>query len=83
MLSAPPPTTRRCLLNMSFPPPPPGKSTSINMLTGFLEPSKGTAMIEGLDIRKDVGVGRAGISSIVLATCREGRGEPSNSLFYW
>ncbi|GLC69187.1 hypothetical protein PLESTF_000800000 [Pleodorina starrii] len=27
-----------------------GKSTSINMLTGFLEPSAGTARIEGLDI---------------------------------
>lgn len=36
------------------------------MLTGFLEPSKGTAMIEGLDIRKDVGAGR-------VAT--EGRGQ--------
>ncbi|GIL71728.1 hypothetical protein Vretimale_837 [Volvox reticuliferus] len=27
-----------------------GKSTSINMLTGFLEPTSGTASIEGLDI---------------------------------
>ncbi|EFJ52407.1 hypothetical protein VOLCADRAFT_79211 [Volvox carteri f. nagariensis] len=27
-----------------------GKSTSINMLTGFLEPSSGSALIEGLDI---------------------------------
>jgi hypothetical protein len=29
---------------------PAGKSTSINMLTGFLEPSAGSAVVEGFDI---------------------------------
>ena len=31
-----------------------GKSTSINMLIGFLQPTSGTAIIEGLDIRHDM-----------------------------
>ncbi|GFR42637.1 hypothetical protein Agub_g3573 [Astrephomene gubernaculifera] len=31
-----------------------GKSTSINMLTGFLEPSGGTAVIEGYDINTEM-----------------------------
>ncbi|GAB4824041.1 hypothetical protein N2152v2_011087 [Parachlorella kessleri] len=31
-----------------------GKSTAINMLTGFLEPSAGSAWVEGLDIRNDM-----------------------------
>lgn len=31
-----------------------GKSTSINMMTGFLEPSHGSAIISGYDIRKDM-----------------------------
>ena len=31
-----------------------GKSTSINMMTGFLTPTRGSAMICGLDIRTDM-----------------------------
>ena len=31
-----------------------GKSTTINILTGFLEPSGGTAVVEGYDIRRDM-----------------------------
>eukprot|EP00887_Chlorella_sp_A99_P004767 scaffold4.g4767.t1 len=32
-----------------------GKSTTLNLLTGFLEPSAGSARVEGLDIRSDLG----------------------------
>ncbi|GBG75141.1 hypothetical protein CBR_g19654 [Chara braunii] len=31
-----------------------GKTTSISMMVGFLEPSAGTALIEGMDIRTDM-----------------------------
>eukprot|EP00197_Chlamydomonas_leiostraca_P015638 CAMPEP_0202869032 /NCGR_PEP_ID=MMETSP1391-20130828/11649_1 /ASSEMBLY_ACC=CAM_ASM_000867 /TAXON_ID=1034604 /ORGANISM="Chlamydomonas leiostraca, Strain SAG 11-49" /LENGTH=840 /DNA_ID=CAMNT_0049549279 /DNA_START=91 /DNA_END=2610 /DNA_ORIENTATION=+ len=31
-----------------------GKTTSINMMTGFLEPTAGTGVVEGLDIRTDM-----------------------------
>ena len=31
-----------------------GKSTSINMMIGFLTPTRGTAVIEGMDITKDM-----------------------------
>jgi ABC-type glutathione transport system ATPase component len=31
-----------------------GKTTSINMMVGFLQPSGGSALIEGLDIRTDM-----------------------------
>ncbi|GBG86818.1 hypothetical protein CBR_g42101 [Chara braunii] len=32
-----------------------GKTTSINMMVGFLEPTSGTALIEGMDIRTEMG----------------------------
>jgi ABC-type multidrug transport system ATPase subunit len=31
-----------------------GKTTTINMLTGFTEPTAGTGIIEGYDIRTDM-----------------------------
>jgi hypothetical protein len=31
-----------------------GKTTAINMLTGFIEPTSGTGIVEGLDIRSDM-----------------------------
>jgi energy-coupling factor transporter ATP-binding protein EcfA2 len=31
-----------------------GKTTAINMLTGFIEPTAGTGIVEGLDIRSDM-----------------------------
>jgi ABC-type multidrug transport system ATPase subunit len=33
-----------------------GKTTTINMLTGFIEPTSGTGIVEGLDIRSDMPV---------------------------
>lgn len=32
-----------------------GKSTAINMMVGFHEPTSGTAVISGYDIRRDMG----------------------------
>ncbi len=31
-----------------------GKSTTLHMLTGFLEPTSGTAVVAGHDIRRDM-----------------------------
>ena len=35
-------------------PPLPLQTTAINVLTGFLEPSSGSAVVEGLDISVDM-----------------------------